>query len=52
MVKHGMPVWVDRALLPQVNDPENSVIISLGRGLLKGLKLMIAKNSSVSDAQY
>ncbi|MGH9876658.1 MAG: hypothetical protein ACRD5H_03395 [Nitrososphaerales archaeon] len=47
----GMPVWVEKGLLPQVNDTNSRVMISLKRGLMRGLKLRIEKNPSDSDMQ-
>lgn len=37
----GIPVWVERALLSQINDASNCTMISLKKGLVKGLKLII-----------
>lgn len=37
----GIPIWVERALLSQINDASNCVMISLKKWLVKGLKLMI-----------
>ncbi|MGI0013547.1 MAG: hypothetical protein ACREBU_08925 [Nitrososphaera sp.] len=47
----GIPVWVENALLPRVNDINSRVMISLGRGLMRGLKLIIENSTRDFDKQ-
>jgi len=46
----GIPVWVENALIPRLSN--NPAVISLKRGILKGLKLQLVTDNTTEKESF